>query len=480
MEIPDDEDEVLEEVVAPRAKTIEEIISTKPAMEIPDDEDDIEEAVVVEEKKITKELFGFSLSGTKSGEITGRTLLSMLLSYGGTDYKMYHESDSSGNYYMLNLPKSLGNILFRLSVSPSNESIDSLVNVWKNYVEETTSRIDVISEDEKLLKGLKYSLQGGVASITDNGEISKRDLESSIYDFSNYSEVNSEFSRDLSGSVYYNLIKSIKSNFGVEIDTKETLIYGFQFSDYTYITAEDYYNDGGYSIVTQKQTFFVPKGLKKSETFAELGGHLGVIPINTNKFDKSVEIGKRFQSTTKKFDDALECRIIASKEDHYHLLSSDGDKIGIHKNPYNYFKKYYGANIEIKLSDETILVLSKGVVVGMITARIVGDTDVVGVYSPSEVKTELRNINQSAFDFMQPLVSEFTVDDKPTEKAEEKTEEIKEVKEVDSETAQLIDELELQIEFMQDLLDDEDVQGDLREEAELQMEFLEDTLNEVK
>jgi hypothetical protein len=424
------------------------------------------------ESKEEDELYGVSFSGDKSSEISGREFFSMILAYGGCTYELSNFRDSNGYHYMLELSDSAAVMVISLSVDPSNAEHVSILSAWKAYVSEATAEIQIVGRSKDLV--LELTRLGGASSIRKKGVMASSLLSDDRFDESNYELVNDVYSASLSAESYHSLRKTIKeaweksSPYAVGNDL---ILYGLDYSNYEYKPAESFYSKGGYTIVTKKITFLVPKGLKKANTFAEIGGHLKELPIEINKFEKNVEVGKRFQATTGKFEEAVPCKIMGFLNGKIYVASSEGNKMKIDNESYSYFRKYYGVNIQLKLSNETILVYNENGVVGMIYADKFNSELIQGMFDIQEFKTELRNINSVAFDKMistSPSVeSPVQVKEDETEAAVEGNlkEELKdrieflndlyeEAKE-DNDNPKLIEELDMELDHLRDLLEDE-------------------------
>ena len=480
----------------PKVKTLQEIVAEKhkkksepvvePAVE-PAVEEVVEEVVekvptlqdiATKKKTVEEKLFGFVFKGTKSGEMTGREYLSMLLAYGGSDEYLGIYEDSKGVHYRLDLPKSLAQAVISLSITSENSQYNSIQSVWAAYAQDVTATISVVGEDEKLLEQL-ISVVGDVASLKLEGELSPSELANDKFNQVNYTVVNEIYSRSLSGDTYHDIQKKIKQSWEAKVESDSSwsvnLPYGVNYADYVYRSAESYYGKGGESIVVQKYTFFVPKGLKKVDWFAETGGHLDILPIKTKDFEKNIEIGKTYQAQSSNFDKALSCRILGeSRNGKLYVASEKGDFVYINLSAYSYFRKYYDVNIELKLSSETIVVYSKGAVVGVMPTTKLSSVLISGVFDIQNLKTELRNIDSNAFDFMVSSAQSMT---EQTEAVIEKVEEIK----VDESQDALKAELTLRLETMQDLYDDAVEEGEnqsMIDEMALELETLKDLLED--
>ncbi|MCB0410641.1 MAG: hypothetical protein KDD29_10510, partial [Flavobacteriales bacterium] len=299
------------------------------------------------------------------------------------------------------------------------------------------------------------------------------------FNVNNYTKVNDVYSSSISGNSYFEINKKLKQSWEAKVEDDTTwkinLPYGVNYSDYVYRSAESYYGKGGNSMVVQNYTFFYPKGLKKSEIFGEIGGHLEPLAVKTKEFEKDIETGKIFQAKSTSFDKALKCRIIGeSRDGKLYVTSEKGDTVYIDSNIYSYFRKYYGNNIELKLSIETMVVYAKGSVVGVIQTNKVTSVLISGIYDMPKLKTDLRNIDSNAFDFM------VTKTESIAEQTEEVIEKAEEVKKEEGEY-ELKKELKLRLETITDLYNDaveENEDQDMINELSLEIETLNDLLED--
>jgi len=424
--------------------------------------------------------FGIKLTGENSAEVTGRELLSMILSYGGCDYMMGYYDSPKGYIYRLSLPNSLAELFITLPITELNKDIKSINEAWYAYFLSPIATIKIIGNSENQLQELVSILGGGATSIKYVGNLDNDELSSEIFGFNNYEVVNSEYSKSLMGAAfmaqtYWEIGRDIKNqwkeskDFSLFTNAKTHLVHGLYFADYIYQSAEKMYHKGGDSIVVQSQTFYVPKGLKKDEIFAENGLHLKSIEdIKLSKFEKDVEIGKRFQGATDKFDKANICRCTSSDSNNLYFISNIGEKVKMPIKTYNYFKKYYGDNVQVKISGGSFLFVVNDVV-GLCLTQSSGNNVVVDYFDIDSLKIELRNINSEAFDFM--------VEESPKEVIALPKVEVEVQEEVDN-LDNLKREIADRIEFLEDLRQDavEDNNKPLIEELDMEIESLKDLL----
>ena len=455
----------------------------EPTVEVEEPIVEIEEPIVEIEEPISEtdvitigELFGVAVKGTSSGEIVGRDMFSMMLSYGRTDYILGFHEDSKGFHYRLDLPQSLGQAVFSFSNTGGDNSHTSLVEVWKAYTRDNNATLNLVSRSEEQLEELSDVLGfGGVTK--DRRPLTATELKEERYNAELFSVVSDVYSRGISGLPYYEIGKEIKAEWVAKESSNSNLTYGLHYMDYVYTAAETLYKKGGYTIVAKKHTFFVPKGLTKKETFAEIGFHLKELSTKP-KFEKSIEIGKRFQVSTGNLDEAKDCRVIASRYlgDKGEVVVADGlgGAYKISSSAYSYFKKYYG-EVLLKISESTIAVYYNSSLVGLIASENLNSIEIAGMFEQDDFKAELRSIDTDAFDFM---VSK-------KESVEEATEvEIEEIEkgETDESEEALKDELTDRIEFLQELYDDAVEEGDnqqLIDELDMELETLRDLLEDI-
>lgn len=481
--------EVEEVEEAAEVKEIEEPI-VAPIEEI----EEVEEIEEIEEVEETADvLFGVLIKGDKSGEMTGRELFSTMLAYGRSDYILGMFEDSKGYHYRLDLPLSMGQVVFSFGTAAENSSHSSLLSVWKSYTEDNSASINLVSRSENQLEQLSNVL--GFTSVTkERVPLSSTHLRDEKFDKDSYSIVNDVYARGLEGQIYYDLAKSIKISWEdaspLESGGSASLVHGINFGDYIYEDAERLYKKGGYSIVAKKYTFYVPKGLTKDNVFAEIGLHLKELPIKTSKFEKDIAIGKRFQVSTGDFDEALSCRIVGSSantkgDNILYVVDENGHGYKISKVAYNYFRHYYGVETDIKISKETLVVYQEGSVVGLITANKYSSVLIGGMFDYENFKKELRTIDADAYDFM---VSEKVAVEEETaveikEIEEEVEEEVEKKEEGKIEEGDLKTELTDRIEFLDELYEESVEDGDnqdLIDELDMELETLRDLLEDIE
>ena len=485
-EIPKVKSKTLSERIAERKKKKSVSESEEPVIEVPVVEVIKEKPVVKDIDISTEQLFGVQVKGTKGGEIVGRDKFSMMLSYGQTDYILGFLENSEGFHYRLNLPLSLGHLVFSFSNLSNNGKHKSILEVWKAYTEDNTATLNLVSRSEEQLENLSNVL-GFISVVKERLPLSVSELKNEKYSSELYEDINDIYSRSIGNSTYYDIDKYLKASWSTKnvASNSSTLpsayTYGIQYGDYVYTSAENMYSKGGVSIVAKKYTFYVPKGLSKKETFGEIGTHLKETSLKTSKFEKDIEIGKRFQVSMGKIEDAVECRVIGSEYSENKLGSiyiSDeaGDSWVISSKAYNYFLKYYGF-VSLKISDNTIVVFYNDSVVGLISAEKLSSKEIVGMFDIEQFKTELRSIDTDAYDFM---VSEMVEVEESTKGVIEKVEE-EEVKGGDEED--LKQELIERIDFLEELLEDAIEEGDnqtLIDELNMELESLNDLLDDIE
>ena len=485
-EIPKVKSKTLSERIAERKKKKSVSESEEPVIEVPVVEVIKEKPVVKDIDISTEQLFGVQVKGTKGGEIVGRDKFSMMLSYGKTDYILGFLENSEGFHYRLNLPLSLGHLVFSFSNLSNNGKHKSILEVWKAYTEDNTATLNLVSRSEEQLENLSNVL-GFISVVKERLPLSVSELKNEKYSSELYEDINDIYSRSIGNSTYYDIDKYLKASWSTKnvASNSSTLpsayTYGIQYGDYVYTSAENMYSKGGVSIVAKKYTFYVPKGLSKKETFGEIGTHLKETSLKTSKFEKDIEIGKRFQVSMGKIEDAVECRVIGSEYSENKLGSiyiSDeaGDSWVISSKAYNYFLKYYGF-VSLKISDNTIVVFYNDSVVGLISAEKLSSKEIVGMFDIEQFKTELRSIDTDAYDFM---VSEMVEVEESTKGVIEKVEE-EEEKGGDEED--LKQELIERIDFLEELLEDAIEEGDnqtLIDELNMELESLNDLLDDIE
>tara|TARA_R110000787_G_scaffold11722_3_gene38420 strand:+ start:22080 stop:23900 length:1821 start_codon:yes stop_codon:yes gene_type:complete len=476
------------EIIAERKRAKEPTVEVEeptveveePTVEVEEPTVEVKEPTVEIEKPIEKtdvitigDLFGVAVKGEKSGEIIGADKFSMMLAYGSTDYILGMFEDSNGYHYRLDLPQSLGQVVISFDNSTDNGRHSSILSVWKSYVEDNQAIISLVSRGEDQLEALSNVLGFGGAT-KERESLNSSELRKERYDADLFTTVNDTNSLSMGGVSYYDISKKVKIGWGAKILLEDylPLPYGVAYTDYVYTPAQNLYSKGGYTIVAKKYTFFVPKGLTKKNTFAEIGTYLSKPEIDTSKFEKNIEIGKRFQVSTGNFKEALECRIIASKNEVIMLADAAGDSYRISLTAYNYFKHYYG-DVSLKISDDTVLALYNDGVIGLIAAEKFSNTEVSGIYDIEEFKTELRSIDIVAFDSM---VSEEIEIEEATEV------EIEKIESGEESTTGLKEELEGQIDFLLEMYEEAIEDGDnqtLIDELDAQLETLTDLIIEI-
>ena len=466
------------EIIAERKKSKEPIIEVEePIVEVEEPTVEVEEPIVEVEKPIEKtdvitigDLFGVAVKGDKGGEIIAAEKFSMMLSYGRTDYILGMFDDANGYHYRLDLPQSLGQVVISFGNTTDNANHSSILSVWESYVEDKQASINLVSRSEDELEALSNVI--GFGGLTrERIPLNSTQLKEERYNADLFTSVNDTNSLGMGGVSYYNIAKKVKIGWEVKKSLEDylPLPYGVSYSDYVYTSAQNFYRKGGYSIVAKKYTFFVPKGLTKKNTFAEIGAYLSEPEINTSKFEKNVEIGKRFQVSTGKFKEAFECRIIASKNEVLMLADAAGEAYRISLKAYNYFKKYYGS-VSLKISDDTVLVELNDGVVGLIAADKFSNTEVSGMYDIEEFKTELRSIDTVAFDSM---VSEEIEVEEATEVEIEKIKEGEDSGNATDLKAELSDRVDFLFDMYEEAIEDGDDQ-DLIDELQIELETLTD------
>ena len=488
----------LKDLVAQKKKkkdVVEEVveIETPPVIEPPEPEDEEEIPTPAPD---TSEMVGLVFRGDEKAELTGKVHFTMLLSYGGSPYILGMYNDADGYNYHLSLPKSAADIVITLPITPENAAHTSIVACFEAYLADKNATINVVGRNKEMIAELGNTVKGS-SSFKEDGWLTASELASSKYDVGLYDGVNDTYSLTMNGQSYYDKAKTIKQSW----EAKEALselgskwgggieLYGFNYADYIYRAAERYYENGGSKIVVKKHTFYAPKGLTKSETFAETETNLDPLILKEKKFAKNLSLGKRFQAQTNKLEDADVCRVLGSTTEkdanEVYLQSESGNLVKISRLAYNHFRKYY-KGIQARLSDETIVMFSDGNVVGLISTEKSTQVQIDEMFEPSKLKTELRNIDTSAYDFM--VSEEGVIEEKAAEievaEEEEKVEEVEESKW--TEQLKLKEELVDRVEFLEELyeeaLEDDDDQNlidELEGELEILGEILQETIAEL-
>lgn len=503
-EIKEEEEIVIEE--APKVKkTLKEIAAERragktssqpkieePIFEEPTVETPIEEAPIVEQEteelELKKEINGVKLYKTAAvsgGAINAQKELSALLSFGGASNELYLFSDISNAtlYFKLELPKSSSYLITSLPKTNDYSEITDLSSMWEAYLKEKTAALHLIGDNKEEVSALTILL-GTSSAISERDEMTKEELSGSFTKNENYELVNSEFALGVMGVSFYEIFGKIEKSWKAETPLVDVLYetedastdyctYGLRFSDFTYKSKKAYYRNGGNTIVTNRITFIVPKGLSKFNVFAETGGHLNdpnLSAIKTRDFKKDTGIGKTFQSMSGKIEKAHDCRIIGSSIDKYAVACVEGEYFLISKSSFNYFKKYYSAtDLTIKLSDNMAFIMLGSDIVGMIPAEFKPLPSILGVYNYKEKETDLRNIAPTVYDDMISF--------------EEKEQgEIEEAEEQEAEGQDLRGELEEYFATLSEFYEEAKEDGEdaeLLEEFELELDFVADSLEEM-
>ena len=498
-QIKEEEEIVIEE--APKVKkTLKEIAAERragkttsaPKIEAPKVEEPIIEAPSVEEEtqevELKEDINGVKLYKTAAvsgGAINAQKELSALLSFGGASNELYLFDDISAAtlFYKLELPKSSAYLVVSLPRQEDYAEITDLISLWEAYLKEKTAALHLIGDNKEEINALTLLLNTSSA-ISERDEMTKEQLSGSFNKSENYELVNSEFSLGVMGASFYEVFGKIEKSWKAETPLVDTLYetedasadyctYGLRFSDFTYKSKEAYYRNGGNTIVTNRITFIVPKGLSKFNVFAETGGHLNdpnLSAIKTKDFKKDTGIGKTFQSMSGKIDKAHDCRIIGSSINKYAVACVEGDYFLISKSSFNYFKKYYSAiDLEVKLSDNMAFIMLGSAIVGMIPAEFKPLPSILGIYNYEEKQTDLRNIAPTVYDDM------ISFDEKEEE-------EIEEAEDQEAEGEDLRGELEEYFAILSEFFEEAKEDGEdekLLEEFELELDFIADSLEEV-
>ena len=498
-----------------KAPVVEQPVVEKPTVEPVVEEPVIEETPVEEPKpKSISEriaakkqtpaaaeeptLFGIGVKGEKGSELMSRELFSTMLAYGRSDYMLGLYEDINGFHYRLDLPLSMGQAVISFRAATGLSNLTSILDVWKAYSEDNSAVINLVSKSEEQVNQLSEIL-GYASNTKERIPITETQLKDAKFNPDMYDTVNEVYSRSLANKSYFDISKEIKLGWENSVSSQikdGSIMYGLDFGDYVYMDAQRVFGRGGSSIVVKKNTYYVPKGLTVENTFADIGRHLKDQEIKTSKFEKDLAIGKRFQiGTDASFDDALTCRIIASestkeppfKNDKLLIVVENGKAYKISRRAYNYFKHYYGNNIYLRFSKETVLVYEDGTVVGLIATKKYTNQLILGMFDYQDFENQIRTINPTAFDFM---ISEKEVLAQETEKEivdieeeekEDKVEEPTEPTMTDVTDDKLIDEIYTQLDFLEetyeDAVEDADNQA-LIDELELELDDLYDTLED--
>ena len=492
-----DEDIIIEE--APKVtKTLREIAREKRAKakgsfteqvvkEEPIEEpiEESGEEIDLPESEVKELINGIKLYKSQSvsgGGITALKELAALISYGGSDYKLHQYLDSQ-NYllnYKLELPNSSAKIIISI---PKEDELEDLNKLWERYLTDKSSAIYLIGNNKEEVNALSLMLTVGSA-YGEREEMSKEDLSSSFMESDNYEEVNTEYSEGLFGVSFYEVFNKIEMSWKAQLVLEEPLYdddtstldyctYGIRYSDYIYKSKESYYVNGGNTIVTNRVTFVVPKGLTKNNQFAETGGHINdpnISKIDIKKFKKDAAIGKKFQTMSGKLDKSIDCRIIGSSNNKYSIASKEGDYFLINKLSFNYFKKYYSqTDLEIKLSDNMAFIMLGSNIVGMIPAESKPLPSIVGIFDSFEQQTLLRNLDTNTYNVM-------------TSFDEEIEESIEEDEEIVAEGESLIVEFEAYLETIYEYYEEakeEGISNNILKEFLLELDFIIDSLEEL-
>ncbi len=302
----------------------EEPIAEEPTIEAPSVEEETQEVELKEELNGVKLYKTAAVSG---GAINAQKEISALLSFGGTSNELFLFDDiSSANlYYKLELPKSSAYFIVSLPRQDDYSEITDLSRLWETYLKEKSAALHLIGDNKEEVSVLTLLLNTSSA-ISERDEMTKEQLSGSFTNSENYELVNSEFSLGIMGVSFYEVFGKIEKSWKAETPLLDALYesedastdfctYGVRFSDFVYKSKEAYYRNGGNTIVTNRITFYVPKGLTKFNVFAETGGHLNdpnISAINARDFKKDTGVGKTFQSMSGKIDKAHDCRIIGS------------------------------------------------------------------------------------------------------------------------------------------------------------------------
>jgi len=466
--------------------TIEEPIIEEPTVEEPIEAPTIEQET--QEVELKEEINGVKLYKTAAvsgGAVNAQKEIAALLSFGGASNELYLFGDISTAtlYFKLELPKSSAYLITSLPNAEDYSEITDLNGLWEAYLKEKTAAFHLIGDNKEEVSALTLLL-GTSSAISERDEMTKEQLSGSFTNDENYELVNSEFSSDVMGVSFYETFGKIEKSWKAETALVDVLYetedastdyctYGLRFSDFVYKSKEAYYRNGGNTIVTNRITFYVPKGLTKFNVFAETGGHLNdpnISAINPRDFKKDTGVGKTFQSMSGKIDKAHDCRIIGSSIDKYAVACVEGDYFLISKSSFNYFKKYYSAtDLTLKLSDNMAFIMLGSDIVGMIPAEFKPLPSILGVYDYKEKETDLRNIAPTVYDDMISF--------------EQKTEEeVEEAQEKEAEGEDLRGELEEYFAILSEFYEEAKEDGEdekLLEEFELELDFIADSLEEV-
>jgi|GEM_PF-4652268 len=358
----------------------------------------------------------YKTSTVTGGAISAQKELSALLSFGGCSNELFLFEDLSSAtlYFKLELPKSSAYLVISTPIQEEYSEITDLSSLWEAYLKEKSAAIHLIGDNKEEVSDLTMLL-GHSGAINERDEMSEEELSLSFTNSDNYELVNSEFSLGVMGISFYEVFGSIERSWKAETPLISALYesedssydyctYGMRFSDYVYRSKESYYSNGGNTIVTNRLTFYVPKGLSKLNVFAETGNHLNdsnLSALNTRKFKKDTGIGKTFQSMSGKIDKAHDSRIIGSSINKYVVACVEGQYFLISKPSFNYFKKYYSAtDLAIKLSNDMAFIMLGDNIVGMIPADFKPLQGVLSVYDYKGKQATLRNLAPTVYDDM--------------------------------------------------------------------------------
>jgi hypothetical protein len=407
--------------------------------------------IVIPTKPIEdSELKGFIIKGDKSGAYSAQDRITMLLAYGGYDGIMSMYEGSNGYNFLMSLPKSLGFVVWTLPLSSEDAQFyTDGQDIWRSYLDNPKAEIAVLSRDKKELEELA-TIVASTSSTKIQGNILAANISKDYYNEAYFEVVNDSYSRDIVGEITYEIMKAIKlqwkgediGGYNDSLGYNDKLPYGVRLTDHIYSTPEMYYSKGGSTIVVKNRTFYVPKGIKKAELFCEVGIALKDNNIKTRNFDKNIGLTHDFQNKTSSFEKAETCRVLGSTNEDVLIVNSVGNAFYLSSSTYNYFKKYYGVNIQLKSAGEVAVVYSDGSVVGLISIRKSYATRVISLFDIKQIHSELRSIDAAAYDFM---ISK-------AEAAAEETEiEIEKIEEGEDDIEQMKAEFKERISFLEDM-----------------------------